>query len=349
MQSTLLPEWADQEAILLAWPDSQTDWANWLGDAQQTYVSLIEAINHADLPVVLLARKSCWADITDRLHEGAKVMLVAADYNDTWIRDYGFLTCQTQAGMQPVSFTFNGWGQKFDASKDNLINETVLAALCKQSMKVVDLVAEGGALEIDAEGNLLSTALCLLNPKRNDTMALDDYRSHFSDALGCQTFTVLEHGHLEGDDTDGHIDTLARFTPSQGLVIQSAYNRESDPLYAGLTALVEECQGYFPQHSIFELPLPDIKNDDGDRLPASYANFLIANQHVFCPVYSQPEDAAAINMIQQAYPEFTVIAINCATLVQQYGSLHCISMQIPRGTLKDAIIDQLSQGVTTYG
>lgn len=350
MENTLqlLPEWAPQEAIILAWPDKKTDWLAWLDNARQVYLDLIKAINQAGTGVILLIREQEIASFETLAGELQKVLLVSADYNDTWVRDYGFLTCQRANGLQPIEFTFNGWGNKFNAQKDNLINKNVLAKLCKLPLISFDLVAEGGALEIDQQGHLLSTSFCLLNPQRNGDLSLQQYAQMFSQSLGAKKISIFDNGHLEGDDTDGHIDTLVRFTPENGLVIQSAYNRPNDPHFSGLAALVEECRVKLPEHQIFELPLPEIYADDGGRLPASYANYLINNQQILCPVYQQAEDQQALKILAEAYPAYKIVAINCLPLVQQYGSLHCISMQVPDGTLKNDVLTQLNQGVSQW-
>jgi agmatine deiminase len=342
----LLPEWVKQEAVILAWPDQDTDWHRWLAEVRQVYLNIITALNTANTPVILLIKAAEVTACKTLLAKDANVLLLVADYNDTWVRDYGFLTCQSPQGMQPLEFTFNGWGDKFDARKDNQANRNYLAPLCQLPLISVDLVAEGGALEIDEAGHLLSTEFCLRNPKRNGDLSLDSYRDIFSQYLGASQVSIFEHGHLEGDDTDGHIDTLVRFTPDKGVVIQSAFNRPQDHHFAGLAALVAECKAALPEHKIFELPLPEIVNPEGDRLPASYANYLISNQHVLCPVYQQPEDLLAMDIMQTAYPDFTIVPINCLPLVQQFGSLHCISMQVPEQTLKPEIIKQLSTGVS---
>jgi agmatine/peptidylarginine deiminase len=276
-------------------------------------------------------------------------LLVAAQFNDTWIRDYGFLSCANGAELQPIEFVFNGWGQKFDATKDNQVNQNVLSQLCQQPIKSIDLVVEGGALEIDQYGTLLSTEFCLTNPMRNGNKPVVSYQQDFKQFLGAKQSLVLRNGHLDGDDTDGHIDTLVRFTPDNGLVVQSAFNRPNDSHFGGLAALVKECTQLFLTHDIFELPLPHILNVDGERLPASYANFLISNQHILCPIYQQAEDQLAMQIIQDAYPQFTIVPINCLPLVQQYGSLHCISMQIPCGILKPEVLQCFTNGVSVYG
>ena len=345
-QFQLLPEWVSQEAVILAWPDKDTDWQPWLEPVRSTYLDIIGNLNQAGTGVVLLIRENEIEDCQKLLTKGARVLLLCADYNDTWVRDYAFLTCQSNDGMQPIEFSFNGWGNKFDARKDDQINQQALAKICRLTIQSCDLVVEGGALEIDQQGQLLSTSLCLLNPERNGEYSLADYKKQFARVLGAENVSVFHNGHLEGDDTDGHIDTLVRFTPDSGLVIQSAYNRPEDDHYEGLKALVEECRVAFPHHQIFELPLPNIVNEEGERLPASYANYLINNQQILCPIYGEKEDNQAIETLTSAFPEYKIVAINCLPLVQQKGSLHCITMQVPTGTLKPEIVNKLSQGVS---
>lgn len=344
----LIPEWAPQEAILLAWPDEKTDWQPWLANVQKTYMSLIQAINERDLPVLLLARPEQHSRIQSMLDENAKLLIISADYNDTWVRDYGFLTCQSGTAMQALDFTFNGWGNKFDAGKDTRVNQTYLSHLLKHPMQSVDLTLEGGALEINDKGELLSTSFCLLNPERNGDMTLENYAEKFAEQLGASKTVILDNGHLEGDDTDGHIDTLVRFTPDQNIVVQGAINRPDDNHFDGLQAMQQECAEHFPQAKIFSLPLPELFSETGDRLPASYANYLICNNVIFAPVYQEPEDIVALAILSRAYPTFEIVPINCQPLIQQYGSLHCISMQIPCGTLKPEILDLCKTGVSIH-
>lgn len=346
---TMAPEWHDIDAVMLAWPHAKTDWAPWLDDARATYINVVSAINRNNAGVIMLCAPEDIESLKALLPENAKVLIIPASYNDTWMRDYGFITCKDADGKgSPVEFRFNGWGNKFDASEDNLANQRYLAALCKAVLRSSPVVAEGGALEIDEEGHLLSTAQCLLNPERNDDMSLSAYADAFKDMLGCRKVTVLQHGHLEGDDTDGHIDTLVRFTPNKGLVIQACNNRPHDSHYEGLKALCDECALELPEHAQFHLPLPYIENEEGDRLPASYANYLICNNAILLPVYGEHEDAEAIQVVQKAHPNHIVEPIDCSVLVKQYGSLHCISMQVPTNTLKESIIATLDKGVTLH-
>lgn len=330
----LLPEWAAQEAVILSWPDDGTDWAPWLSDVRETYRTIIDAVTGSDCLVILLIRADQRGDFEASMPTNPNLLLVEANFDDTWVRDYGFLTCGDEQQRVPVEFTFNGWGNKFDAHNDNQVNHQVLQDLCRTELRTDPLVMEGGALEIDQHGHLLSTALCLGNPQRNGGMTNAEYEKRLKAALGAEAVTILQHGHLEGDDTDGHIDTLVRFTPEQGLVVQSAFNRPDDSHFESLSALVQECRERLPEHQIFELPLPDVRSDSGERLPASYANFLINNGQILFPVYQQAEDAEAMRVMQDAFPEHKIVPINSLPLVQQFGSIHCISMQVPCGTLR---------------
>ncbi len=344
MRYQLLPEWVKQEALILAWPHQHTDWAPWLEDARAVYQIIIEHISHAQGVVLLLVDPNDIADVQQRLPSDVPVLLIPAEFNDTWVRDYGFLTLASDGQYQPVEFEFNGWAGKYPAHLDTQVNRRYLAPLCKRPLLSNPQMVEGGALEIDNNGHLLSTAQCLYHPQRNPQLSALDYQQLFVDTLGVKRMTVLHNGHLQNDDTDGHIDTLARFTLHQGVVYQGANNRPNDPHFVPLSAMANELQAALPDHQLFPLPLPDI--NDTERLPASYANFLIFNHLVLAPIYNAPEDAEALAVLTQAYPEHTIIAVDCTTLVKQYGSLHCITMQVPQGVLKDAWITQAMQGVS---
>lgn len=353
----LIPEWEPQEAVLIAWPDRQTDWLPWLDEVRATWLELISALNQNDTPVIMLIRrmeiKPCKRMVdhfNQRLPYTAitKLLLLPADYNDTWLRDYGFLTVRKAESNQALSFNFNGWGNKFSAAKDNAANEDVFASLLQQPLQSIDFVLEGGALEVNAGGDLLSTYLCLSNPERNGVWDESKNTNIFQSLLGAKRSILLQEGFLEGDDTDGHIDTLVRFTPTNNLVIQSCNNNPLDSHYEKLTRLVNECAQYFPNATLFELPLPHIVNQENERLPASYANFLISNQYIFAPIYQEPEDEVALSILSNAFSDFSIIPINCRHLVQQFGSLHCITMQVPTNTLKPEIISLARSGVVTY-
>jgi agmatine/peptidylarginine deiminase len=207
---------------------------------------------------------------------------------------------------------------------------------------------EGGALEIDETGYLLSTQSCLAQAQRNQQASFTDYQNMFAQYLGANNNHFFKYGYLQGDDTDGHIDNLVRFTPDQGLVVQACFNRELDEHFPELQALLKECEQHFPQHHISPLPLPQVYNQQRQRLPASYANYLINNEQILMPIYQQPEDKLAIDILQQAYPNYSIKPINALPLVQQFGSIHCSSMQVPKCTLKKAVLEQFKLGVTIW-
>lgn len=344
-QYTLLPEWAEQEAVLLAWPHQYTDWVDNLAQVQDTYLRLINTINMANAVVILLCDEEELEYVQSLLNPLNKVLIFPTLYNDTWVRDYGFLTVSDNNANYPVSFTFNGWGQKFDAQLDNQVNQT-LAKLCQHTLLINPAVLEGGAIEIDENQHLLTTASCLYNTKRNGHMNKAQYESLFAQYLGAKTVTIFNNGRLEGDDTDGHIDTLARFTPLMGIVLQGADNRPQDPHFAELFKLQYEVSQVLPAHKIYSLPLPFIVNQDGQRLPASYANYLILNRHILFPTYGVAEDKTAAEIVQRAYPNYRVIPVPCESLVQQNGSLHCVSMQVPTNTIKKEYIKLAQAGVS---
>lgn len=344
-KAPLFPEWSDQEAVILAWPTPDTDWLQNLDDVIACYLEIIRNINRAQATVILLCDPKFLSIAKSHIHYRSKVLIVPCRYNDTWVRDYAFLTLNKQNQNIPINFRFNGWGNKFDSQHDNAIN-TILAKLCKHKMINSDVVLEGGAIEINEDQHLLSTQSCLLNPKRNQDMTLNEYIYLFNEQLGAKATTIFEYGHLDGDDTDGHIDTLVRFSPMMNIVVQSAFNRPDDPHFEPLKKLEAEVTTHFKNHQVLRLPLADISNKSDERLPASYANFLILNKHILMPIYQQEEDKLAKRTIQKAFPNYAIIDINCTSLIQQFGSLHCITMQVPHGTLKSHFLEQASQGVS---
>lgn len=350
----LLPEWHPQEAVLMAWPDKLTDWNPWLEEVRETYLKIIQVLNNNETPVLLLIRENEIEILCELISQCSpqhidKLLLIPAQYNDTWLRDYGFLSCLSDQGIQALDFTFNGWGNKFNAQKDNLANQQIFNKLLRNPLKSFEFVLEGGAVEIDTDGHLLSTQLCLSNPERNGDWDADKHQQIFTELLGARKVSILQNGHLDGDDTDGHIDTLVRFTPNNGLVIQSCFNRPKDDHFAGLTALKQECDELLSPTQIFELPLPYILNSESERLPASYANYLINNNEILAPIYGEAEDNTAIDVLKAAYPNFKITPIDCRDLIQQFGSLHCITMQVPCGTFKTDIIQLATSGINILG
>lgn len=349
MSNYALPsEWTRQDAVMLTWPHSATDWAPMLDEVEQVYRQLTKEIASREQLVVIChdARiKARVQAIAQELQLPAKQLhLVEAPCNDTWARDHGPITVLDEEGSPCLlDFTFTAWGDKFAANLDNDINQQLFQADCIADIpkKRIDLVLEGGGIESDGKGSLLVTKKCLLNPNRNPQLNQQQIEQQLCQHLGMQRVLWLEHGYLAGDDTDAHIDTLVRFAPNDTLVYVSC-DDPADEHFNELQAMAQELAELTtldgrPYHRI-ALPWPAAKFDaEGERLPASYANYLIINGAVLVPTYHDSQDSVALAQIQRAYPDHQVVGVHCLPLIHQYGSLHCVSMQLPAGVLKSSL------------
>ena len=336
-------EWEPQHAVWLAWPHAGTDWAARLADVEATYVSLIGAISRfqnvllcvPDAAIAARARALLAAAGVDP----GRLRLVEIPYDDTWMRDFGPITLLDPRGRPRfLDFQFTGWGGKYAAGQDDeliagLVARGVLAA---NAVQRIDFALEGGAIETDGRGTLLSTWRCLAERHGDD--ARDTVTATLLKTLHQDRVLWLEHGYLEGDDTDAHIDTLARFAPNDAIVFQSC-DDAADSHHAELGAMAAELAALRTTagqpYRLFALPWPQPVIDEGRRLPASYANFLIINQAVLMPSYDDPADAGAARVLAQAFPEREIVPVPCRPLIWQNGSLHCVTMQIPKGVLVD--------------
>lgn len=350
----LLPaEWFPQDAILITWPHPESDWAGCLSEVENVYLDLVGAISHSQ-DILIQLHSSIDAERLKALfdREGinqARCHFVDVDSNDTWARDHGPLTLVAGDDRLIRNFLFNGWGGKFEAAKDNALNRAMLdAGVFRDSVGMEDVMVEleGGSIDVDGAGALLTTRRCLLNPNRqadNKDAAIVEQR--LADWFGVERVFWLSNGELSGDDTDAHIDTLARFAPNGTLVYQGC-DDPADEHHAGLTAMAQELAALRtaagePYHLI-ALPWPEAQyNAQGERLPATYANFLVTNQLVLVPGYGVAQDGAAAQRLAEAFPDRRVVSIDCRPLIEQGGSLHCITMQIPAGTLSERYLDQL--------
>jgi len=309
-------EWEPQDAVLLAWPHENTDWNPVLEQAQATFSNIIRTIERFQ-----------------------RVILVGPDAydlptNDTWARDFGPITIEENGQPVLLDFTFNGWGGKFPADLDNAVTRALhkKGAFGTTLLRTVDMILEGGSIESDGEGTLLTTAECLLNPNRNPQHTRDQVEQRLKEQLGVHTILWLKHGALAGDDTDAHIDTLARLCPDKTIVYVSCDDPD-DEHYEDLKAMEQELKA-FADYRLLPLPWPSAKYDaEGQRLPATYANYLIINGAVLVPTYNDPADETALEVVQKAFPDREIIGIDCSTLILQHGSLHCVTMQIPKGVL----------------
>jgi len=340
---TLPAEWAPQSGVMLTWPHSQSDWHANLAAVERVYLELARTIcQHEKLLIV------CY-DVAHQQHIQAllqphvslsQVVFARHKSNDSWARDHGPITVLEQHRPRLLDFQFNGWGGKYAHDLDNQISSAVHAdgVFGSTPLDRVDIILEGGSIDSDGEGSLLTTRVCLCHPQRNPHLSVADIERQLMQLLGVERILWLEHGWLAGDDTDSHIDMLARFCDPHTIAYSTCEDRE-DEHYPALSAMQAELttlrQRNGQPYKLVALPIPQaIFNQDGDRLPASYANFLIINEAVLVPQYGDPADAVALQRLTACFPEREVIGINCRAVIEQFGSLHCLTMQLPNGVLK---------------
>lgn len=334
-------EWERQDAVLLAWPHELTDWHYMLEDVRKCYSEIAHAIvRFAHLIVIApdcTPAKKALADV-----DSSKVSFLTIDTNDTWARDFGALTTVDDSGSFTINdFKFNGWGLKFAANLDNLVTRKMWDEHVWNGAynNCLGFVLEGGSIESDGTGTLLTTSECLLSPNRNGDKTREEIEQRLCDSFGAERVMWLDHGALEGDDTDSHIDTLARLAP-EDTIIYVGCDDPDDSHYEGLKAMerqiLELKRPDGLAYNCVALPLPDaIYDEDGERLPATYANFLILNEAVLLPVYGQPrKDMLAKQIMKIVFPNHEIIGIDCNALIRQHGSLHCVTMQFPKGSIK---------------
>lgn len=336
MAVVLPSEWAPQSAIQLTWPRPDGDFAPHFPAVERCFLALAVAITRFQDLII-----ACGPDVA-----GLRARLVAAGAraerlhlhpvpaNDVWARDHGPITVFRDGRAVHLDFVFNGWGGKFDATLDNQVTRALDAqGVWSAPVETLDFVLEGGGIESDGLGTLLTTERCLLAPTRNPQFDKAQIEQRLKQWFGVARVLWLRHGDLLGDDTDGHIDTIARFCDARTIAYQACDDRD-DAHYEDLEAMAAELRALRTAdgqpYTLVPLPLPAAIHDtDGKRLPAGYPNFLILNGAVLVPTYGVPQDADALQRLRPCFPDREVIGIDCRALIEQYGSLHCVTMQIP--------------------
>lgn len=337
MSRYLPPEWAPQSAVMLTWPNQDGDFASHFRDVEACFEQI--AVTISQFEDVHINFSGNPAELRDQLIRGgahpARLRIYRMASDDVWARDHGPITVVDEHNrLRHLDFRFNGWGGKFAAERDDALTRKLAeVGAWSAAVESIDMVLEGGAIEVNGAGTLLTTERCLLAATRNPGLSRDDISQKLIEALGVRRVLWLKHGDLLGDDTDGHIDTLARFCDAHTLIYQ-ACDDPNDAHYAELAAMRDEIQALRrvngDAYDTVPLPLPDpIHDETGRRLPAGYANFLIINRAVLVPVYADRHDNDALRIIGDCFPERQVIGIDCRALIRQYGSLHCVTMQIP--------------------
>jgi agmatine/peptidylarginine deiminase len=332
-------EWEPQSAVQLTWPHEGTDWAPILPEITAVYEEMAREIRKRE-DVLIVAPKELQSELLPLTSH-----LLPLTSNDTWARDHGFITVEEASALSPqtsdlilLDFQFNGWGEKFEAGLDNQINKHLFDKGLVRGIYEdhLDFVLEGGSIESDGKGTVFTTACCLLAPHRNQPLSQQEIEAKLKKYLGAERIVWLHHGSLIGDDTDGHIDTLVRICPDDTLLYTGG-----DEDHPDLYEMERELQALRTMegkpYRLLKLPLPRPIYDTTainhqpsaiNRLPATYANYLVINGAVLVPTYAQPDlDQEAMHVIQQAFPDREIVGIDCRAVIKQHGSLHCCTMQ----------------------
>jgi len=339
-KNTRLPaEWEPQSFLQVTFPHANSDWETLLEEAVPCFIDIVNAVARFQPVLVICDDKERGRSY---FPENNNIRFVEAPSNDTWARDHGGITVIKNGKPIVQDYIFNGWGKKFDARLDNQITPILFQKGVFQNgeLESFDFVLEGGSIESDGKGTILTTTECLLEENRNPQFTQEEIEDLLKQNFGAKKVLWLNHGYLAGDDTDSHIDTLARFCDENTIAYVGCHDPE-DEHYESLRQMKKQLQQFTnPEekpYKLVELPFPDACFDeDGNRLPATYANFTIINGAVLVPVYELPQDQQALEILKECFPEREIIPVNCRILIEWHGSLHCVTMQYPEQVkLKD--------------
>ena len=337
-------EWEKQDGILLSFPHENSDWKPYLEEVRNTYCEIIYPILQVESCVLVCENKTSTKDYINNYFakKGWNPKLLSRLYcieihsNDTWARDFGGITIAKNNQNIVLDFGFNGWGLKFASNFDNKITRELAKLGILKNIKTENLILEGGSIESNGAGILLTNTQCLLEGNRNPTYTQKQLEKKLKKTLGIQQILWLNSGYLRGDDTDSHIDTLARFVDKKTIVYVGCTDK-NDEHYSALLAMKKELEKLRDlkgkPFKLVELPFVGTKYFDNERLPATYANFLFLNGTILLPTYQDSNDNLARGILQKACPKHKIVPIDCSVLIRQHGSLHCISMQFPKNTL----------------
>lgn len=323
---------------MLAWPHANTDWKPWLSEIEQDYIALTRAIADSVTPLILCQdseHRSHLQTLLKGLCSNTPIFHIKP-YNDTWCRDFGPICLQSGSKLKLMDFRFNGWGDKYDAQLDNAINQS-LKQQWQAPLESVDFELEGGSIECDGLGTLLTTEHCLLGGNRNQQHDRTGIEQLLRDRLGIARILWLSAGALLGDDTDSHIDNLARFCDEKTIAYASC-DDPTDPHYPHLQQMAQQLDAFKQSdgraYTLVPINIPQAQLDEsGQRLPGSYINFLILNQQVIMPVFGCQQDEAAVAALKQCFPQKKITPVPGNNLIRQFGGPHCATMQLPKGVI----------------
>lgn len=322
----LIAEFEEQSFTQIIFPHKNSDWSAYLEEAEVCFVNIINAIKEYQAVLVV-----CYniKEVKKHFKDDKRLFFVEYETNDTWARDCSALTIKDAQDLKLLDFTFNAWGGKFDAQKDNLMSRNISYSA---PLETIDFVLEGGAVESNGAGLILTTSACMLNKNRNPHLNKEQITQKLNDFFGSKEILYLNHGYLAGDDTDSHIDTLARFI-SRDSIMYVKCEDENDEHFSELKLMENELKEFAKLHNfkLIALPMSDAAYFEDERLPATYANFLFVNGAVIVPTYGVKEDAEALEIFRKTFADRDIVEVNCATLIKQHGSLHCVTMNFARG------------------
>ncbi len=310
-------EWEKQESLLLSLPHKNTDWSPYLEEILTSYEELVSAVSAFEKCILICPDD----EVLKRFSKFKNCEFYNIDTDDTWIRDYGSIDVLSDNELVSYDFKFNAWGDKFSSLNDNALN-VKLNKFLNKNLKSIDMVLEGGSVDFNSKDVLLTTEYCLLNKNRNPNLTKEMLEKELKNLFGLEKIIWLKHGFIKGDDTDHHIDTLARFISSDTIAYASC-DDENDEHFKELKKMEDELKktGF----NLISLPIPKAKFFEGKRLGCTYTNFIFINNALIVPTYNDDNDDIVIQKLKNALPNLEIIGVNSLVFVRQNGSLHCSS------------------------
>lgn len=311
-----IPEWNEQEYLMLSLPHEKSDWKPYLGEIMQAYKEFVRAASEFQKVLLIAPGKSDFVPFENMTN----VEFFICDTNDTWIRDFGAIDILEDNRLKALDFTFNAWGNKFQSELDNEVNSKLFKEKFKEKLTKIDFILEGGSIDFNGEGVMLTSSNCLLNENRNSHLDKNQIEAKLKEIFGLKQIIWLENGFIKGDDTDHHIDTLARFI-DKNTIAYSVCEDEEDEHYIPLQKMKKELEA--TGFNLIELPLPKPLYYEGRRLGATYANFVFVNDALIMPFYKDKNDEIIRQRLAKALPERKIIGVDARVFLRQNGSLHC--------------------------
>jgi agmatine deiminase len=335
-------EWENQQGILLCFPHNGNDWPGKYEAIQWAFVEFIKKVAIYETVFLVVADEKLKEKITGMLERacvnGVNISFIIQKTNRSWMRDSGPIVIKNGEEREALNFNFNGWAKYKNYKLDKNLPATVAQFLDIPLTQVIykgkPVIIEGGAIDSNGKGTLLTSEECLMHPDiqvRNPNFTKADYEAVFKEYLGVTNVIWLGNG-IEGDDTHGHIDDLCRFINEDTIVTIIETNTEDNnylPLQDNLKRLQSAKLENGNSPIIVALPMPKRLDFEDLRLPASYANFLILNKCVLVPTFNDPNDRKALNILAECFPDREIIGISAIDLIWGFGTLHCLSQQIP--------------------